>query len=56
LQAEAGLSSAQGVRLSGDGLLALRRLCRAAAEDLERLARELPPAVANWEAERHRRT
>lgn len=55
LQAEAGLS-AQGVRLSGDGLLALRQLCTAAAEDLERLARELPPAIANWRAEPERRT
>jgi hypothetical protein len=55
LQAEAGVS-AQDVRLSGDGLLALRQLCTAAAEDLERLARELPPAIANWRAEPERRT
>lgn len=49
--AVAGLSArSDGVRLSGDGLLALRQLCLRAADDLERLARELPPAVANWQA------
>lgn len=33
--------------LSSDGCLALRALCEASADDLERLARELPPEIAN---------
>jgi hypothetical protein len=53
LQAEAS-RSVQEVRLSFDGLVALRQLCVAAAEDLEWLARELPPAVANWRGEPRR--
>jgi hypothetical protein len=53
LQAEAS-RSVQEVRLSFDGLVALRQLCVAAAEDLEWLARELPPAVANCRGEPRR--
>lgn len=50
LQAEASRSMPE-IRLSGDALGALRQLCVSAANDLEQLARELPPAVANWRRE-----
>jgi hypothetical protein len=47
IQAEAAFLACQ-VSLSTDAYNALTTICRASADDLERLVREMPPSVANW--------
>lgn len=49
LQAEAAWLACQ-VPLSVDTFNALTDLCRESADDLERLAQEIPGAIANWQA------
>jgi hypothetical protein len=50
LQAEAAWLACP-VPLSADTFSALNDLCRAAADDLERLSHEIPGAIANWHAD-----
>jgi hypothetical protein len=38
------------VPLSADTFSALTALCRASADDLERLSHEIPGVIANWQA------
>jgi hypothetical protein len=47
IQAELAFLSCE-VALSQDACNFLNSVCRAAADDLERLVRELPPGLANW--------
>lgn len=50
LQAEATFVASQ-VSFSTDAYNALSTVCRAAADDLESLVREMPPSMANWHGE-----
>ncbi len=50
IQAEAAFVACQ-VSLSTDAYSALTTICRAAADELERLVREMPPSMANWHGE-----
>jgi len=49
IQAEAAFLACD-TTMSMDAYNALTGLCHAAADELERLVQELPPAVANWHA------
>lgn len=50
IQAEAAFLACDAT-LSTDAYNALTTICRTSADDLERLVREMPPAVANWHGE-----
>ena len=52
IQAEAAFLACD-TTMSMDAYHALTGLCHAAADELERLVQELPPAVANWHAGIH---
>jgi hypothetical protein len=50
IQAEAAFLACQAT-LSADAYNALTGLCTAAADELERLVREMPASLANWHAD-----
>jgi hypothetical protein len=50
IQAEAAFLACE-VSLSMDAYNALTTICRTSADDLERLVREMPPSLANWQGE-----
>ncbi len=50
LQAEAAFVACQ-VPFSTHAYNALSTVCRAAADDLENLVRDMPPSIANWHGE-----
>lgn len=47
IQAEATFLACH-VSMSADGYNALMEMCRSSADDLERLAQDLPGEIANW--------
>lgn len=52
IQAEAAFLACE-VSLSSDAYSALTTICRASADDLERLVRDMPPSLANWHGPSH---